>query len=79
MVVRKQPSQTTNAGGKLMPNNMQEEIRPFQAGDPVVLAEGTYQGTPGVFVRFKADANWFEMEERNGVIRSHPVAWLQHR
>jgi hypothetical protein len=50
----------------------------FRAGDQVVLAEGTYQGTLGVFVRFREDANWADIKERNGSIRSHPVAWLDH-
>ena len=50
----------------------------FHEGDEVVLAEGTYQGTPGVFLRLRADANWADITERNGTIRSHPVVWLAH-
>jgi hypothetical protein len=50
----------------------------FRDGDEVVLAEGTYQGTPGVFLRFKEDANWADITERSGDVRSHPVAWLAH-
>ena len=50
----------------------------FRKGDEVVLAEGTYQGTPGVFVRLKKDANWADITERDGSVRSHPVAWLDH-
>ncbi len=50
----------------------------FREGDEVVLGEGTYQGTFGVFVRFKTDVNWADIRERNGSIRSHPVAWLDH-
>jgi hypothetical protein len=50
----------------------------FREGDDVVLAEGTYQGTPGVFVRFRKDANWADITERNGSTRSHPVVWLAH-
>ena len=50
----------------------------FHKGDEVVLAEGTYQGTPGVFVGLKKDANWADITERNGSVRSHPVAWLEH-
>lgn len=50
----------------------------FREGDEVVLAEGTYQGTLGVFLRFRKDANWADITERNGSIRSHPVAWLDH-
>lgn len=48
----------------------------FREGDEVVLAEGTYEGTPGVFLRLKEDINWADVKERNGNIRSHPVAWL---
>jgi hypothetical protein len=50
----------------------------FREGDEVVLGEGTYQGTVGVFVRFKTDVNWADIAERNGEVRSHPVAWLDH-
>jgi hypothetical protein len=57
-------------------------IRPvsagFHEGDEVVLAHGTYQGTSGVFLRLRDDVKWADIEERNGCIRSHPVAWLAH-
>ena len=48
----------------------------FREGDEVVLAEGTYQGTLGVFLRLRKDVNWADITERNGNVRSHPVAWL---
>ena len=51
----------------------------FREGDEVVLADGTYQGTPGIFVRLRNDVNWADITERNGTIRCHPVAWLEHR
>jgi hypothetical protein len=51
---------------------------PFHAGDEVVLAQGTYQGTAGVFMRLRDDVNWADITERNGNVRSHPVAWLEH-
>lgn len=50
----------------------------FHKGDEVVLVEGTYQGTLGVFVRLRDDAGWADIKERNGEVRSHPVAWLGH-
>jgi hypothetical protein len=50
----------------------------FREGDNVVLAEGTYQGTVGVFMGPRQDVNWAEIKERNGVVRCHPVVWLQH-
>ena len=45
----------------------------------MVLAEGTYQGTRGIFLGPKEDANWADITEENGEVRSHPVAWLAHR
>jgi hypothetical protein len=50
----------------------------FRKGDEVVLAQGTYQGTPGVFLGLKEDAKWADITERDGSIRSHPVTWLAH-
>jgi len=50
----------------------------FHKGDEVVLAKGTYQGTPGVFLRLKEDLNWADITERDGAVRSHPVIWLAH-
>ena len=48
----------------------------FREGDEVVLVNGTYPGTRGIFLRLKEDTNWADISERNGVIRSHPVIWL---
>lgn len=50
----------------------------FSEGDEVVLAEGTYTGTPGIFLRSTADAKWVEIRERNGTVRNHPLEWLAH-
>jgi hypothetical protein len=50
----------------------------FHEGDEVVLAIGTYQGTPGVFLRLRKDTAWADITQRDGSIRSHPVAWLAH-
>jgi len=50
----------------------------FREGDEVMLVEGTYQGTLGVFVRLRDDVGWADITERNGEVRSHPVAWLGH-
>ena len=50
----------------------------FREGDEVVLADGTYQGTTGVFLRLREDANWADITERSGSVRSHPLAWLAH-
>jgi hypothetical protein len=52
--------------------------RVFREGDEVVLAEGTYQGTPGVFLRLRDDVKWADITQRDGSVRSHPVAWLAH-
>ena len=50
----------------------------FREGDRVVLAHGSYQGTPGVFLRLRCDVNWADITERNGEVRTHPVVWLAH-
>jgi hypothetical protein len=50
----------------------------FREGDEVVLAEGPYQGTLGVFIRLGKDVKWADITERNGRLWSHPVAWLAH-
>jgi hypothetical protein len=50
----------------------------FREGDEVRLASGTYQGTLGVFVKLKDDVKWAEIKQRDGLVRSHPVAWLAH-
>jgi len=52
--------------------------RKFQAGDNVFLAEGPYQGTPGVFLKLREDVNWADITERNGKVLRHPVKWLRH-
>jgi hypothetical protein len=50
----------------------------FREGDEVELATGTYQGTLGVFLGLREDVKWADITERNGFVRSHPVAWLAH-
>jgi len=58
--------------------NTLSAVPEFREGDRVVLANGTYQGTPGVFLRLRKDVKWADITERNGGIREHPVAWLAH-
>ena len=53
-------------------------IARFIEGEEVVLAKGTYTGTPGVFLRHRQDAKWADITERNGTVRSHPLEWLAH-
>lgn len=48
----------------------------FSEGDEIVLARGPYVGTPGVFLRSRADTKWADITERNGAVRSHPLEWL---
>lgn len=48
----------------------------LRTGEEVVLTGGPYQGTPGVFLCLRTDANWADITELNGKVRSHPVAWL---
>jgi hypothetical protein len=50
----------------------------FRQGEAVVLKTGTYQGTPGVFLRVKEDPRWAEIIERDGRTKSHPLEWLAH-
>ena len=45
----------------------------FRAGDDVVLAEGTYQGTDGVFLGFREDANWANI--RDATAASAATRW----
>jgi hypothetical protein len=48
----------------------------FNEGDNVVLARGPYVGTPGVFLRSRADIKWADVIERNGMVKRHPLEWL---
>lgn len=50
----------------------------FLEGENVVLTRGTYQGTPGVFLRLRADPRWADVTEGDGIVRSHPLEWLAH-
>jgi hypothetical protein len=50
----------------------------FHAGDEVVLAHGSYQGSLGVFLRLTSDPKWADITQRDGSVRSHPVEWLAH-
>lgn len=59
-------------------SHTKSDLHTFHEGDEVVLVEGTYQGTLGVFVRLRDDVRWADITERNGAVRSHPVAWLGH-
>lgn len=53
------------------------EDSPIQPGDRVILVEGPYQGTPGVLLKLKEDANWAEVREWDNRVRCHPVIWLR--
>lgn len=57
---------------------MSADSATFRAGDQVVVARGSYPGTPGTFLRIKEDVKWADIEEANGVVRSHPMIWLDH-
>ena len=57
---------------------MLPDSQAFREGDEVVLAQGTYPGTLGTFLRLREDANWADITERGGEVRSHPVKWLAH-
>jgi hypothetical protein len=51
----------------------------FQKGEPVVLFKGSNIGTPGIFVDLRDDNKWADIEEHGGIVRQHPVEWLQRR
>ena len=53
-------------------------LKDFKEGDQVVLVDGTYPGTSGVFLNLRPDPNWADIQERSGCIRSHPLVWLEH-
>ena len=50
----------------------------FHKGEKVILTKGTYQGTCGIFLAYKDDKNWADIEETDGAVRSHPLDWLAH-
>jgi hypothetical protein len=52
-------------------------ILKFQAGDEVVLAEGSNKFVRGKFLRLNNDMKWAAIEEGNGRISSHPVEWMR--
>ena len=64
--------------GVITMNDVKATSTTFCQGDEIVLVHGSYQGTIGIFFRLKADNQWADITERNGKIRSHPVAWLAH-
>lgn len=59
-------------------NISQPALTVFQPGDSVILAQGSYQGTRGVFLRLRPDPRWADIVEANGQTRNHPLVWLAH-
>lgn len=54
------------------------EVPQFRAGDNVVLTEGPYRGTPGVFLTpTLEDVHWAEIRRYDGVVQCHPLTWLR--
>lgn len=51
----------------------------FKEGDEVVLARGSNQGTPGIFLRVRTDPKWADIMHDSGVVKMHPVEWLDHK
>jgi hypothetical protein len=55
------------------------ENTPFKPGDAVVLSGGPYFGNPGTFIRLlDEDNNWAAIKGRTGLVRKHPLVWLDH-
>ena len=50
----------------------------FHEGDEVVICKGTYAGTRGVFLAMGDGLNCADIEERDGRVGRHPVAWLSN-
>jgi hypothetical protein len=51
----------------------------FRKGDSVFLAKGSCRGTVGTFLNLRDDdPKWADIFERNSLVRSHPVEWLEH-
>ena len=59
--------------------NLARNHDPVKPGDPVILVDGPYEGTPGVLLDFKPDPHWAEIREWNDRVRSHPVTWLRRK
>ena len=51
----------------------------FKKGDPVVLFKGPNVSRPGIFAALRKDSKWADIEEHDGILRSHPVEWLKHQ
>ena len=49
---------------------------PFQNGDPVYLAKGSYEGTVGTFLNLRTDPQWADIREPDHNVRAHPVEWM---
>jgi hypothetical protein len=55
------------------------QLLTFRKGDSVFVAKGSCQGTVGTFLNFRDDdPKWADIFERNSLVRSHPVEWLEH-
>jgi hypothetical protein len=50
----------------------------FRPGDHVVLAEGPHKFVCGTFLYLKDDVEWAAIQQSDGQIWSHPVAWMQN-
>jgi hypothetical protein len=55
-----------------------QNLSTFHKGDQVFLARGSYEGTLGIFLNLRGDPKWADILERNSLVRSHPVEWLEH-
>ena len=50
----------------------ESDNRAFREGEEVVLDRGTYQCTPGVFLRPRKGVKWADIPERDGSLWCHP-------
>lgn len=50
----------------------------FRAGDAVVLSQGPHKFVAGKFLHLNEDVEWASIEQSDGILRSHPVEWMEH-
>ena len=48
----------------------------FRAGDRIVLVDGPHKFVRGTFLHLNHDVEWALIEQSDGLIRSHPVEWM---
>lgn len=50
---------------------------PIHAGAEIFVAEGPHKGVRGIFLGLEDQLEWAAIEETDGAVSRHPVAWLR--